>query len=101
MSEPLNNNDPAKHFLHRRTYYIGLIIVILLLGMGGLYWKNTMSQPSEEYSQWDKPVPVRIVSVQRQDLQVEIKAIGTVVPTHTVNVQTEPYRVCRRLFYLS
>ena len=56
MSEPLNNNDPTKHFLHRRTLWIGFIIVILLLGMGGLYWKKAMSQPSEEYSQWDKPV---------------------------------------------
>lgn len=99
MSEPLNNNDPAKHFLHRRTYWIGLIIVILLLGMGGLYWKNTMSQPSEEYSQWDKPVPVRIVSVQRQDLQVEIKAIGTVVPTHTVNVQTQVSGVLKQIYF--
>lgn len=99
MSEPLNNNDPAKHFLHRRTYYIGLIIVILLLGMGGLYWKKTMSQPSEEYSQWDKPVPVRIVSVQRQDLQVEIKAIGTVVPTHTVNVQTQVSGVLKQIYF--
>ena len=99
MSEPLNNNDPAKHFLHRRTYWIGLIIVILLLGMGGLYWKNTMSQPSEEYSQWDKPVPVRVVPVQRQDLQVEIKAIGTVVSTHTVNVQTQVSGVLKQIYF--
>ncbi|HRA28986.1 MAG TPA: efflux RND transporter periplasmic adaptor subunit, partial [Acinetobacter johnsonii] len=99
MSEPLNNNDPAKHFLHRRTFWIGFIIVILLLGMGGLYWKKAMSQPSEEYSQWDKPVPVRVVPVQRQDLQVEIKAIGTVVPTHTVNVQTQVSGVLKQIYF--
>ena len=99
MSEPLNNNNPAKHFLHRRTLWIGFIIVILLLGMGGLYWKKAMSQPSEEYSQWDKPVPVRVVPVQRQDLQVEIKAIGTVVPTHTVNVQTQVSGVLKQIYF--
>ena len=99
MSEPLNNNDPTKHFLHRRTLWIGFIIVILLLGMGGLYWKKAMSQPSEEYSQWDKPVPVRVVPVQRQDLQVEIKAIGTVVPTHTVNVQTQVSGVLKQIYF--
>lgn len=99
MSEPLNNNNPAKHFLHRRTLWIGFIIVILLLGMGGLYWKKAMSQPSEEYSQWDKPVPVRVVPVQRQDLQVEIKAIGTVLPTHTVNVQTQVSGVLKQIYF--
>ena len=99
MSEPLNNNNPTKHFLHRRTFWIGFIIVILLLGMGGLYWKKAMSQPSEEYSQWDKPVPVRVVPVQRQDLQVEIKAIGTVVPTHTVNVQTQVSGVLKQIYF--
>lgn len=99
MSEPLNNNNPTKHFLHRRTLWIGFIIVILLLGMGGLYWKKAMSQPSEEYSQWDKPVPVRVVPVQRQDLQVEIKAIGTVVPTHTVNVQTQVSGVLKQIYF--
>lgn len=99
MSEPLNNNNPTKHFLYRRTLWIGFIIVILLLGMGGLYWKKAMSQPSEEYSQWDKPVPVRIVPVQRQDLQVEIKAIGTVVPTHTVNVQTQVSGVLKQIYF--
>jgi multidrug efflux system membrane fusion protein len=67
--------------------------------MGGLYWKNTMSQPSEEYSQWDKPVPVRVVPVQRQDLQVEIKAIGTVVSTHTVNVQTQVSGVLKQIYF--
>ncbi|UBQ36408.1 efflux RND transporter periplasmic adaptor subunit [Acinetobacter johnsonii] len=99
MSEPLNNNNPTNHFLYRRTLWIGLIIVILLLGMGGLYWKKAMSQPSEEYSQWDKPVPVRVVPVQRQDLQVEIKAIGTVVPTHTVNVQTQVSGVLKQIYF--
>ena len=99
MSEPLNNNNPAKHFLYRRTLWIGFIIVILLLGMGGLYWKKAMSQPSEEYSQWDKPVPVRVVPVQRQDLQVEIKAIGTVIPTHTVNVQTQVSGVLKQIYF--
>lgn len=99
MSEPLNNNNPTKHFLYRRTLWIGFIIVILLLGMGGLYWKKAMSQPSEEYSQWDKPVPVRVVPVQRQDLQVEIKAIGTVVPAHTVNVQTQVSGVLKQIYF--
>jgi membrane fusion protein, multidrug efflux system len=99
MSNPLVNISPKKSSLpHKFKYLIGLIILIGL-GLGGFYWKKSMTQPVEEYSQWSKPVPVRIVPVQQQNLQLEIKAIGTVIPAHTVNVQSQVSGVLQQIYF--
>lgn len=79
-------------------YVIGFSVFILLI-IGGIYWKKTSNQPKEEYSQWSKPVPVRVVPVQRSNLDVEIKAIGTVVPVHTVNVQSQVSGVLQQVYF--
>ncbi len=79
-------------------YVIGFSLFILLI-IGGIYWKKTSNQPKEEYSQWSKPVPVRVVPVQRSNLDVEIKAIGTVVPVHTVNVQSQVSGVLQQVYF--
>ncbi|MFW1941999.1 efflux RND transporter periplasmic adaptor subunit [Acinetobacter guillouiae] len=79
-------------------YLIGFMLLIIF-GLAGFYWKKTSSKPAEEYSQWSKPVPVRTVPVQRQDLQIEIKAIGTVIPTHTVNVQSQVAGVLQQIYF--
>lgn len=79
-------------------YVIGFSVFILLI-IGGIYWKKTSNKPKEEYSQWSKPVPVRVVPVQRSNLDVEIKAIGTVVPVHTVNVQSQVSGVLQQVYF--
>ncbi len=79
-------------------YVIGFSVFILLI-IGGIYWKKTSNQPKEEYSQWSKPVPVRVVPVQRSNLDVEIKAIGTVVPVHTVNVQSQVSGLLQQVYF--
>ncbi|CEI54542.1 Probable Co/Zn/Cd efflux system membrane fusion protein [Acinetobacter bereziniae] len=99
MSNPLVNISPKKSSLQQKfKYLIGLIILIGLV-LAGFYWKKSTSKPVEEYSQWSKPVPVRTVSVQQQNLQLEIKAIGTVIPAHTVNVQSQVSGVLQQIYF--
>ncbi|WOE31510.1 MULTISPECIES: efflux RND transporter periplasmic adaptor subunit [unclassified Acinetobacter] len=79
-------------------YILGFVIFILLM-VAGIYWKKISTKPAVSYSQWNKPVPVRITPVQRNDLDIEIKAIGTVVPAHIVNVQSQVSGVLQRLYF--
>ncbi|WP_434277517.1 efflux RND transporter periplasmic adaptor subunit [Acinetobacter sp. CE-15] len=99
MSKPSVNVNPKKSFIGRKFKYLIGFMLLIIFGLAGFYWKKTSSKPVEEYSQWSKPVPVRTVPVQRQDLQVEIKAIGTVIPTHTVNVQSQVAGVLQQIYF--
>lgn len=99
MSDLLENvNQSERKLTYKFRYLIGFMLLIIF-GLAGFYWKKTSSKPAEEYSQWSKPVPVRTVPVQRQDLQVEIKAIGTVIPTHIVNVQSQVSGVLQQIYF--
>ena len=96
----LDVNTAKKHTsLGRKLKYIIGFLLLVLLVVGGIYWKKTSNKPKEEYSQWSKPVPVRIVPVQRKNLDVEIKAIGTVVPVHTVNVQSQVSGLLQQVYF--
>ena len=96
----LDVNTAKKHTsLGRKLKYIIGFLLLVLLVVGGIYWKKTSNKPKEEYSQWSKPVPVRIVPVQRHNLDVEIKAIGTVVPVHTVNVQSQVSGLLQQVYF--
>jgi len=99
MSKPSVNVNPKKSFIGRKFKYLIGFMLLIISGLAGFYWKKTSSKPAEEYSQWSKPVPVRTVPVQRQDLQFEIKAIGTVIPTHTVNVQSQVAGVLQQIYF--
>lgn len=85
--------------LGRKLKYIVGFLLLVVLSVGGIYWKKVLNQPKEEYSQWSKPVPVRTATVQRNNLDVEIKAIGTVVPVHTVNVQSQVSGVLQQIYF--
>ena len=95
------NIDVAKkrNSLGRKLKYIVGFLILIMLVVGGLYWKKASNKPKEEYSQWSKPVPVRVVPVQHNNLNVEIKAIGTVVPVHTVNVQSQVSGVLQQIYF--
>ncbi|MEG0341356.1 MAG: efflux RND transporter periplasmic adaptor subunit [Acinetobacter sp.] len=96
----LDVNTAKKHTsLGRKLKYIIGFLLLVLLVVGGIYWKKTSNKPKEEYSQWSKPVPVRIVPVHRNNLDVEIKAIGTVVPVHTVNVQSQVSGLLQQVYF--
>lgn len=93
-----NLNHQKKHLAPKFKYLTGLIL-ILALGAGYGYWAAASSKPTEEFSQWSKPVPVRVVAVERRDLSVELKAIGTVIPAHTVNVQSQVSGTLQRIYF--
>lgn len=99
MSDSTVDVTKKHHSFGRKLKYgIGFSLLIVLI-IGGMYWKKISNKPKEEYSQWSKPVPVRIVPVQRNNLDVEIKAIGTVVPVHTVNVQSQVSGVLQQVYF--
>lgn len=83
-----NLNHKKKPLVPKFIYLIGFILILALCAGYG-YWAMASSQPTEEFSQWSKPVPVRVVAAERRDLSVELKAIGTVIPAHMVNVQSQ------------
>ncbi|MBO3652689.1 efflux RND transporter periplasmic adaptor subunit [Acinetobacter bereziniae] len=99
MSNPLVNISPKKSSLQQKFKYLIGLIILIGLALAGFYWKKSTSKPVEEYSQWSKPVPVKTVSVQQQNLQLEIKAIGTVIPAHTVNVQSQVSGVLQQIYF--
>lgn len=99
MSNPLVNISPKKSSLQQKFKYLIGLIILIGLALAGFYWKKSTSKPIEEYSQWSKPVPVKTVSVQQQNLQLEIKAIGTVIPAHTVNVQSQVSGVLQQIYF--
>jgi multidrug efflux system membrane fusion protein len=99
MSDLTENLNRQKNPLAPKFKYLTGLILILALGAGYGYWAAASSKPVEEFSQWSKPVPVRVVAVERRDLNVELKAIGTVIPAHTVNVQSQVSGVLQRIYF--
>lgn len=99
MSDLTENLNRQKKPLAPKFKYLTGLILILALGAGYGYWAAASSKPVEEFSQWSKPVPVRVVAVERRDLNVELKAIGTVIPAHTVNVQSQVSGVLQRIYF--
>lgn len=99
MSDLTENLNRQKKPLAPKFKYLTGLILILALGAGYGYWAAASSKPVEEFSQWSKPVPVRVVAVERRDLSVELKAIGTVIPAHTVNVQSQVSGVLQRIYF--
>lgn len=99
MSDPTENLNHQKKPLAPKFKYLTGVILILVLGAGYGYWAAASSKPTEEFSQWSKPVPVRVVAVERRDLSVELKAIGTVIPAHTVNVQSQVSGTLQRIYF--
>lgn len=75
--------------LSRAQYWLlGAVVVVAVL----LLWFFVLRTPEESLppppSPWAGPVPVRTAVAVREDLQVHIKAIGTVVPLNTVSVRS-------------
>ena len=99
MSDLTENLNRQKKPLAPKFKYLTGLILILALGAGYGYWAAASSKPVEEFSQWSKPVPVRVVAVERRDLSVELKAIGTVIPAHTVNVQSQVSGTLQRIYF--
>ncbi|MCU4415081.1 efflux RND transporter periplasmic adaptor subunit [Acinetobacter sp. WU_MDCI_Axc73] len=98
IEQPLNVEQKSRTFPKNTKWFVVIVIVILVMILG-IYWSKSHQIPTQEYSQWSKPVPVRVISVQQNDMQFEIKAIGTVVPTHLVKVQSQVSGVLQKIYF--
>ncbi|SOB96108.1 multidrug efflux system membrane fusion protein [Alloalcanivorax xenomutans] len=66
--------------------------VLLIVVLGGLWYllSRSSSTPTGPMPRnaWEGPVAVRVVNAEAGDLNVQIKAIGTVTPLNTVTVRS-------------
>lgn len=98
IEQPLNIEKKSRTLPKNTKSFVLWAIVIMVIAFA-IYWWKLSQVPTQEYSQWSKPVPVRVISVQRNDLQFEIKAIGTVLPTHLVKVQSQVAGVLQKIYF--
>lgn len=98
IEQPLNIEKKSRTLPKNTKWFVLWAIVIMAIGFA-IYWWKLSQVATQEYSQWSKPVPVRVISVQRNDLQFEIKAIGTVLPTHLVKVQSQVAGVLQKIYF--
>ena len=100
MSEQPETLHIQSHSAKRKVkWLIGFIVAAMIVGITWTYWKKKHVEKDESFSQWNKPVPVRIVPVQKNDMQLQIKAIGTVVPAHVVQVQSQVAGTLQKLYF--
>ncbi|MBJ9985240.1 efflux RND transporter periplasmic adaptor subunit [Acinetobacter sp. S40] len=98
IEQPLNVEKKSRTLPKNTKWFVLLLVVILAIALAVYWWKSSQV-PVQEYSQWSKPVPVRVIPVQQTDMQLEIKAIGTVVPTHLVKVQSQVSGVLQKIYF--
>jgi multidrug efflux system membrane fusion protein len=70
-----------------------LLAAVLLVGGAGLAWSVSRGHlisddPPRRRSDADQPVPVRVVTAKQGDIDVHLKALGTVTPLNTVTVRS-------------
>ncbi len=71
---------------HPGRLLAGVIAAALLIW---LVWPSApAAPPPSAVSPWMGPVPVRVVTVQREALPLELAALGTVTPLNTVTVRS-------------
>lgn len=73
----------------RQKRLIGILVLCLFVaGIWYLLVSSPASTPPPQRSAWNQPTPVRVVPVERGNLDVQIKSIGTVTPLNTVTVRS-------------
>ncbi len=97
MQHELQLPSQKKHKSGRAKWWIIFILLCVAALAAWMYWKK--NQVAEQrYSQWAKPVPVRVISAVQQDLNIELKAMGTVIPANQVNVQSQVSGILQQIY---
>lgn len=65
---------------------LGVIVILLLVWFFGL--RDTAPKRPPPPNPWMGPTPVHVVNAAKENLQVHLKAIGSVVPLNTVTVRS-------------
>ena len=90
-STDIATSATPQHQSRLKHWIIGF--VLLLAGVAAVwYWgrgaEPPPSGPRGRFGQGGLPVPVRVVPVQTERIDVQIKALGTVTPINTVTVRS-------------
>lgn len=66
------------------------IVLALLAAAAAWWWLRPAAQAPKSAgpSAWNAPVPVRVEAARREDFTVQVQAIGTVTPYHSVTVRS-------------
>lgn len=78
-----------------------LAIGVAVALVGGSWYFIARSQPGagREFNPWNEPVPVRVVAATREDLPLQVRSIGTVVPYNTVVVRSRVEGTLQRVLF--
>src|SRR5690606_29564305 len=71
-----------------RRPVIAVLVVIAALAAAFLYFRPGGKSAPPAMSPWTGPVPVRTTVAALDDLEVTLRAIGTVTPLNTVTVRS-------------
>ncbi|GKS99614.1 efflux RND transporter periplasmic adaptor subunit [Acidovorax sp. SUPP3434] len=88
MVEMVSERMPAASTRRLWLRLLGCVVLVLLAWVAWyLVWRQpALQEPGP--SPWSGPVPVRLVGVQRQAMDEQIKAIGTVTALQSVTVRS-------------
>jgi membrane fusion protein, multidrug efflux system len=97
-SEPGANGEPCPtgmkkcfHFL-KRHWVIFLVTVIIIMIAAGIFVASILAKRNAEKQAQNgnqRPQPVTAVAAKKADLDVYLRALGTVIPTNTVTVKSQ------------
>ena len=78
-------------------------LVVLVLAAGAAvavaWWLWPRESGPPPVNPWTGPVPVRLVAARQEDLTLQLRAIGTVVPLNTVTVRPRVDGPLQRLHF--
>ncbi|GKT13313.1 efflux RND transporter periplasmic adaptor subunit [Acidovorax sp. SUPP2522] len=88
MVEMVSERMPAASTRRLWLRLLGCVVLVLLAWVAWyLVWRQPALQETGP-SPWSGPIPVRLVGVQRQAMDEQIKAIGTVTALQSVTVRS-------------
>lgn len=86
----------------RLSLKIKFVLLLVCIGMVWTLWYFLVHQPREEAAQfnpWAAAIAVLTVPAKQENLQVELKAIGTVVPLNSVLVRSQVSGVLDKVLF--
>lgn len=101
MSESKLSSPSTVQNKPKKVWFILVLIIITVLVIW-LIWHFVLKPnqtKSAEYSQWSQPVPVRVVPLTRSDMVLELKAVGTVIPTQLVVIQSQASGILQGIYF--
>jgi multidrug efflux system membrane fusion protein len=86
---------------HKSNKKLIFILIFILLASGGYYFFFTdrSTNMDQKKKRMDKPINVVVAAAKNDDVNISIKALGTITPTATVTVKTLVDGKLTKLFF--